>query len=231
MQLFARFDRPGVPGAVVGVVRDGELVFARGYGRASLRHDVPFTTRTPTNIGSTSRQFTAFAIQLRAERGALSLDDDVREHLPELKDFGKTVTVRHLLTHTSGYREFLNLLAMGGRRLDYDYVDRSELVDIVQRQPELQNAPGAEWNYNNTGYGLLAEIVAKVGGMPFPAWMRENVFEPLGMDDTMVRTEPGTIVPGAAMGYVQGRGGFQEASDLGGADQTSLRGRSLLCAY
>lgn len=216
-QLFAGFDRPEVPGAVVGVLRNGELVFAKGYGRASLRHDVPFTTRTPTNIGSTSKQFTAFAIQLLADRGALSLDDDVREHLPELKDFGKTVTIRHLLTHTSGYREFLNLLAMGGRRLDYDYVDRSELVDIVQRQPELQNAPGSEWNYNNTGYGLLAEIVAKVGGMPFPEWMRENVFEPLGMDDTMVRTDPRTIVPGAAMGYVQDRNGFQEASDLGGA--------------
>jgi len=216
-QLFAGFDRPGVPGAVVAVVRDGELVFAKGYGRASLRHDVPFTTRTPTNIGSTSKQFTAFAIQLLAERGALSLDDDVREHLPELKDFGETVTIRHLMTHTSGYREFLNLLAMGGRRLDYDYVDRSELVDIVQRQPELQNAPGSEWNYNNTGYGLLAEIVAKVGGMPFPEWMRDNVFEPLGMDDTMVRTDPRTIVRGSAMGYVQDRNGFQEASDLGGA--------------
>ena len=215
-QLFAGFDRPGVPGAVVGVVRDGELVFERGYGEANLRYGIPFTPTTPTNIGSTSKQFTAFAIELIAHRGALSLDDDVRQHLPELKDFGETVTIRHLLTHTSGYREFLNLLGMAGRRLDYDYVDRSELVEIVDRQPELQNAPGAEWNYNNTGYGLLAEIVAKVGGAPFPQWMRENVFLPLGMERTMVRTDPRTIVPGAAMGYVQDRAGFKEASDLGG---------------
>jgi CubicO group peptidase (beta-lactamase class C family) len=216
-QLFAGFDRPGVPGAVVGVVRDGELVFERGYGEANLRYGIPFTPGTPTNIGSTSKQFTAFAIELLAQRGALSLDDDVRTHLPELKDFGPTVTIRHLLTHTSGYREFLNLLGMAGRRLDYDYVDRSELIDIVERQPELQNEPGAEWNYNNTGYGLLAEIVAKVGGAPFPQWMRENVFLPLGMEHTMVRADPRTIVPGAAMGYAPDRTGFKEASDLGGA--------------
>ncbi|HSM36567.1 MAG TPA: serine hydrolase [Longimicrobiales bacterium] len=216
-QLFAGFDRPGVPGAVVGVVRDGELVFERGYGEANLRYGIPFTPTTPTNIGSTSKQFTAFAIQLLAHRGELSLDDDVRDHLPEIKDFGETVTIRHLLTHTSGYREFLNLLGMAGRRLDYDYVARSELVEIVDRQPELQNAPGSEWNYNNTGYGLLAEVVAKVGGAPFPQWMRDNVFLPLGMQRTMVRTDPRTIVPGAAMGYVQDRAGFKEASDLGGA--------------
>jgi CubicO group peptidase (beta-lactamase class C family) len=216
-QLLAGFDRPDVPGAVVGVVRDGELVFERGYGEANLRYGIPFTPTTPTNIGSTSKQFTAFAIELLARRGELSLDDDVRDHLPELKDFGDTVTIRHLLTHTSGYREILNLLGMAGRRLDYDYVDRAELVEIVDRQPELQNAPGSEWNYNNTGYALLAEIVAKAGGAPFPQWMRDNVFLPLGMEQTMVRTDPRTIVPGAAMGYVQDRAGFKEASDLGGA--------------
>ena len=216
-QLMAVFDEPGNPGAVVGVVERGELVFARGYGLANLAHEIPYGRTTRTNIGSTSKQFTAFAIQLLADRGKLSLDDDVRTHLPDVKDFGEPITIRHLLTHTSGYREFLNLLAMGGRRLDYDYVDRAELVEILARQPALQNAPGAEWNYNNTAFGLAADIVAEVGGAPFPEWMRENVFLPLGMENTMVRTDPRTIVPDGALGYVVDKGGYKEASDLGGA--------------
>ncbi len=208
-----------VPGGVVGVVRDGELVFARGYGMANLTHHVPFTTATVTNIGSTSKQFTAFAIMLLQERGELSLDDDVREHIPELPAFDQPVTLRHLLTHTSGYREFLNTLALAGRRLDEgDYIDRDEIIGIVQRQPELQNEPGSEWNYNNTAFALLAMVVERVTDTPFPEWMRQNVFEPLGMRNTVVRAAPSQIVENSAQGYIpEPEGGYRDASDLGGA--------------
>ncbi len=208
-----------VPGGVVGVVREGELVFARGYGMANLTHHVPFSTATRTNIGSMSKQFTAFAITLLRARGELSLDDDVREYIPELPEFEHPVTLRHLLTHTSGYREFLNTLALAGRRIDEgDYVDRDELIEIVQRQPELQNEPGAEWNYNNTAYGLLSVVVERVADTPFPEWMRENVFEPLGMRQTVVRASPSQIVENSAQGYIpEAEGGYREAADLGGA--------------
>lgn len=217
-QLMAPF-AGDEPGGVVGVVREGELVFARGYGMANLTHDVPFTAETRTNIGSTTKQFTAFAIGLLAGRGLVSLDDDVRKHIPELPDFGSTVTLRHLLTHTSGYREFLNTLVLTGRRIDLgDHIDRDELIEIVQRQPALQNEPGAEWNYNNTGYGLLAEVVARVTETPFPQWMEDNVFEPLGMRNTVVRESPADIVENSARGYVPAAdGGFHEAPDLAGA--------------
>lgn len=218
-QLMWRFAGEDVPGGVVAVVRDGEIVFSRAYGLANLTHGVPFTTATLTNIGSTSKQFTAFAIALLAERGELSLDDDVREHIPELPEFDHPVTLRNLLTHTSGYREFLNLLALSGRRIDQgDYIDRDELIRIVQRQPELQNEPGGEWNYNNTAFGLLTIVVERVTGMDFPDWMEENVFAPLGMEHTVVRAHPHQIIPNSAQGYVPvEEGGWREAGDLGGA--------------
>lgn len=217
-QLMSRFDGEDSPGAAVQVWRDGETLFSRAYGMANLGYGIPFATDTRTNIGSTSKQFTAFAIMLQAERGLLSLDDDIRKHIPELPEFDHTITVRHLITHTSGLREFLNLTRMTGRRLDRgDWIDRSEIIDIVKRQPALQNAPGAEWNYNNTAFGLAAVIVERASGQDFPTFMRENVFEPLGMTRTMVRPSPIHIVPEMSEGYTPGPDGFLQIGDLGGA--------------
>ena len=216
-QLFAEVDNDRSPGAVVGVIRRGEVVLARAYGMASLTHGAPFTVDTPTNIGSTSKQFTAYAVALLAQRGALTLDDNVREHLPELPEADEVVTLRHLLTHTSGYREYLTVLPMTGLFYPEDYVDRDDVVGVVRRQPELQNVPGAEWNYTNTGYGLLALVVERVTGEPFQDWMQANVFGPHGMDRTVVRASPYEVVPGRAEGYTAAEGGgWREAIDLGG---------------
>ncbi len=221
-QVMASYANDRTPGGVIGVVRDGELVFSRAYGMAELAWGIPFTVDTRTNIGSTSKQFTAYAILLLAERGELSLDDDVRSHMPELPDLGSTITLRHLLTHTSGYREFLNTFSLAGRQLDEgDHVARSEIIELVQRQPELQNEPGAVWNYNNTGWALLTVVVERVTGTPFPEWMEANVFDPLGMDHTVVRAHPGVIVPRSAEGYMptgeETDAIWREAEDLGGA--------------
>jgi CubicO group peptidase (beta-lactamase class C family) len=217
-QLMARFDGDDSPGAAIQVWRDGRTVFTRTYGMANLAYGLPFEPNTRTNIGSTSKQFTAFAIMLQADRGALSLDDDIRDHIPELPEFEEVVTVRHIITHTSGLREFLNLLAMTGRRFDHgDWVDRSELIDIVQRQPALQNSPGAEWNYNNTAFGLAATIVERTSGQDFHVFMQENVFGPLGMTRTMVRPSIRHIVPDMSEGYTPGPDGFMQIGDLGGA--------------
>ncbi|MGB3543752.1 serine hydrolase [Rubrivirga sp.] len=217
-QRFAAVDNDRSPGAVVAVLERGEIVFAQAYGMADLTYGIPFTTDTPSNIGSTSKQFTAFAVALLAEQGDLSLDDDVRTHIPELPDFGQTVTLRHLLTHTSGYREYLTALSMAGVSVTTDDIGREDVLGVVARQPELQNAPGAKWEYNNTGYGLLAIVVERVTGTPFQDWMRANVFEPLGMDHTVVRTDRAEIVPGRAMGYVPtDSGAWKEAIDIGGA--------------
>ncbi len=207
------------PGAVIAVIEKGEVAFAKAYGLANLAYQLPFTVETLNNIGSTSKQFTCFAIVLLARQGKLTLDDDVRQHIPELKDFGKTVTLRHLMTHTSGYREFLNLVSMAGRRLDKgDYISRDELIAIVQRQPELQNDPGKEWNYNNTAFGLLAMVVERVSGETFPDWMKAHVFQPLGMNNSFVRSHSMEVIPNSAQGYVgNSDGGFDEGRDLSAA--------------
>ncbi len=216
-QLLARYDAPGVPGGEVRVWRDGRVLYSKGFGMADLRHGIPYRTTTPTNLGSTSKQFTAFAVLLEAERGKLSLDDDIRKHLPEIPYLGDTVRVRHLLNHQSGLREFLNLLAMSDRQIFDDVIDRSEIIRIVQRQPRLQNTPGAEWNYNNTAFGLAALIVERTSGKSFPAFLRDEVFVPLGMTRSTARADRATIIPNAAMGYLARPTGYAEANDLSGA--------------
>jgi CubicO group peptidase (beta-lactamase class C family) len=217
-QLFSGYG-PGTPGGEVAVFRDGRTIFAKAYGMANLAHGAPFRLDTRTNIGSTSKQFTAFAVMLLVEEGKVDLDADVRTYIPELPDLGAKVTVRNLLTHTSGYREFLNHVILGGRRLDHgDYLDRKELISIVQRQGKLQNVPGAEFNYNNTAFGLAALIVERVSGMDFPDFMAARVFGPIGMTQTVVRRDPETIVPGMSMGYRSGgKSGYLETRDLFGA--------------
>ncbi len=217
-QFMAPYDDEDSPGAAIQVWRDGRTLYSKAYGMANLAYGIPFRTDTRTNIGSTSKQFTAFAIMLQVERGLLSLDDDIRKHIPEMPEFEDTITVRHLITHTSGLREFLNLLLMTGRRLDHgDWIDRSEVIAIVQRQPALQNSPGAEWNYNNTAFGLAALIVERTSGQDFHVFMAENVFGPLGMTRTMVRPTPEHIIPGMSEGYTPGSDGFRQIGDLGGA--------------
>ncbi len=218
-QLLAPWDRRDGPGAAVAVWRGGRTLFAKGYGMANLAYDIPFTVTTPTNIGSTSKQFTAFAIMLLAEQGKLSLDDDVRTHLAELPDLGQTVTVRHLLTHTSGYREIYNAMQIAARVLgEGDYIGRDEMIALVQRQPALQNVPGAEFNYNNTGFAFLAMIVERVSGESFPEFMSRHVFAPLGMTQTVVRADRHGTVRGASVGYSRGAdGSWRDLGDLAGS--------------
>lgn len=216
-QMMAAFDGPDTPGVVVAVVREGELVFSRGYGMANLSHGIPFTAETASNIGSVTKHFTAMGILLLAQEGKLSLDDDVREHVPELPDFGTPVTLKNLLNHTGGYRELYNFLPMTGRQGE-DLVRREEAIRVVQRQPELQATPNTEFNYNNTGYILLATIIERVSGKLFPDFMQERVFGPLGMDRTRVKYTQGEIIPASAQGYIPAeQGGYQEVRDLGGS--------------
>ena len=217
-QLMFPYDRDDSPGVAVSVWRDGRNVFSSAYGMANLAYGIPFDLDTPTNIGSTSKQFTAFAIMLQEERGKLSLEDDIRTHIPELPEFDEIITVRHLITHTSGLREFLNLLRMSGRRLDRgDYVNRDELIEITQNQPALQNSPGSEWNYNNTAFGLAAVIVERTSEQRFHEFMADNVFGPLGMTRTVVRPTSDHIVEDRSIGYTPSEDGFLEINDLGGA--------------
>ena len=209
-QLVHRFTGD-VPGVAVGMMTSGDLAFAQAFGQANLAHDVPFSVDTRSNIGSVSKQFTAMAVLLLEQDEKLSLDDPVTKHLPEIPKFDQTVTLRHLLTHTSGYREFFNTMAMKGILFDEgDVIRQEDIITMVQRQPELQNEPGTVFRYNNTGYQLLADIVAKVSGRTFPDFLETRIFRPLGMDHTLVRPNRLAVVDHSAQGYTMTDGRYQE---------------------
>lgn len=210
---------PDTPGLTFGVVRDGELVYSTSAGTADLAHAQAFRVDTISNLGSTTKQFTAFAVALLAERGELSLDDPVSRYFPRLPAFESKVTLRHLLSHTSGYREMLNTLALAGVRLEQgDYIGPDAALDVVRHQPALQNRPGERWNYNNTGYVMLARVVEQVSGQSFGDFLDAEVFTPLGMENTEFRSETGQIIAGRAAGYNPTAAGFREVRDLSGAD-------------
>src|SRR5690348_14785242 len=154
-QLFAQFDKPGSPGAAVAVVKSGEIVYKHGYGLANLEYDIPITPATVFHVASVSKQFTAMAILLLEQQGRLSLDDDIRKYLPEMADFGATITLRHLLNHTSGLRDQWDLVSMAGWRMD-DVITQRQLLSMLFHQKELNFQPGAEHLYCNSGFTLLA---------------------------------------------------------------------------
>ena len=212
-QLMAPYDGTDRPGAAVAVVRGGEVVFARAYGMADLAHGVPNTPETVFNVASVSKPFAGAAFALLAEQGRLSLDDDVRTYLPELPDFGATVTLRHLLTHTSGLREFSSVPGVLGRAPAEGGLDAAGVLALVQRQPALQFAPGSRSLYNNTGFVLLAMVAERVTGVPYPDWMAEHVFGPLGMDRTRVQRVEGEVVPDVADGYLPAETGGYRLDD------------------
>ncbi|MFO0888227.1 MAG: serine hydrolase domain-containing protein [Isosphaeraceae bacterium] len=203
---LASWDRRDSPGAAVTVVKDGRIVYAKGVGMADLEHDVPITPRTPFFIASVTKQFTAYAITRLAAEGRLSLDDDVRRHLPELADFGREVTVRHLLHHTSGLRDYGSLLVLAGGQ-DGDMVRRDEVFRLLFGQRELNFDPGAEHEYCNSNYVLLAKIVERTSGLDYGNWLAAHVFGPLGMTSSGLGADPGRIIKGRAFSYGPRDGG------------------------
>jgi CubicO group peptidase (beta-lactamase class C family) len=211
--LFAKWNRPDMPGAVVGVIRDGKVVLTKRYGMADIERGAPMSPSAAFFIGSMSKQFTAFAIHLLAHDGKLSLDDDVRTWLPDLPDFGKKITIRHLLHHTSGLRDYFELMFMAGLRSG-DVIAEDKALALIKRQRTLNFEPGREWAYSNTGYLLLARIVQRVSGKPFPEFARERIFEPLGMKHTLFQHDYRTLVPGRALSY--------QPSETGGYDYAAV---------
>lgn len=198
--IFSRFDTT-TPGCLVGVGRNGTPVFKRGYGMANLEYGVPLTANSISESGSVAKQFTAAAIALLQLEGKLSLDDEVRKYIPELPDFGHRITIRHILTMTSGLRDQWALLGLMGREPGSQVHTNTMILDLVSRQRELNFVPGSEYLYSNTGYVLAATIVARVSGMPFAQFEQERLFKPLGMVHTQWRDDYRRVVPGRATAY------------------------------
>ena len=203
---MAEWSRPGSPGCAVGVVRDGAPILARGYGQADLERGVPISPASVFDIASTSKQFTAAVIVLLAQEGRLSLDDDVRRFVPELPRYEEPVTIRHLLHHTSGLRDYTDLMALAGWQME-DWTTAEQALAMIVRQKELNFRPGAQYLYSNSGYFLLGVIAARAGGKPLPDLARERIFEPLGMRSTRFHFDHTRIVKDRAVGYAPREGG------------------------
>ena len=206
--IFAPVSSRQGPGCAVGVAQNGGLTFSRGYGMADLEHDTPITPDTRFYLASLSKQFTAMSIVLLAQDHRLSLDDSLRKWVPEVPNFGATITLRQLLHHTSGLRDYFTLLAVSGWPSDGQLTER-QLLALVARQKSLNFQPGDEFLYSNTGYALLAIVVKRASGQSLRDFAEARIFKPLGMTHTVFRDDHTTLIPQRALGYQAAASGFR----------------------
>lgn len=209
--VFAAWDRTDRPGCIAGVKRSGNTLHLKAYGMANLEYGVPLSPESVSESGSVAKQFTSAVVVLLARQGKLSLDDDIRKHLAEVPDFGRTITIRNLLTHTSGLRDQWALLALTGWPPGTQVHSIPLILDLVSRQRMLNFEPGSLYLYSNTGYALAAAIVQRVTGKSLAEWSQDNLFQPLGMTHTEWRDDYRRVVKTRATAYSPIRsGGWQQ---------------------
>ena len=199
------------PGCAIAIIRNGELVFEKGYGMANLEYNIPNSPKTVFHIASESKQYVAFCMLMLEKDGTLSLNDDIRKYLDYVPDFHEKITIKHLIYHTSGLRDQWQLLANAGWQLD-DVITQEHVIKLVSKQKELNFRPGQEHMYCNTGYTLMAEIVKKVSGLTLRQYTEKFIFQPLGMKDTHFHDNYQELVPNRAYSYTpNGKGGYQHS--------------------
>ncbi len=208
-KIFASYDKPDSPGCAVGVIRDGNFVYRKGYGMGSLELGVPLSPQSVFYLGSVSKQFTAAAVLLAAEQGFVALDDDIRKYVPELPTYyGRSITLRQMLHHTSGLRDFEVLTYLSGRDGSEPF-SKDEILDLIARQKGLNNAPGDAYLYSNTNYFLLGEAVGRATKQSLAAFAKKNIFDPLRMIHTQYYDDRTRVVPGRIPAYSpNAKGGF-----------------------
>ncbi len=200
--VFASWNQPGSPGCALGVAQDGGLVYSRGYGYANLDYDIPITPQTVFDVGSVTKQFTAASLSMLALEGKLTLDDNVREWLPELGEYAWPITLKHMLHHTSGLRDYLNLFPLAGRG-DYYPISHAQILAMMSRQRALIFPPGDRYEYSNSAYMLLAQVIERAAGKSLGELAQERIFDPLGMESSLMYENLEEIIPRRATGYAR----------------------------
>ncbi|MEZ4772259.1 MAG: serine hydrolase domain-containing protein [Bacteroidia bacterium] len=198
--IFQAWDKTNSPGCALAVIKDGEIAYSRGYGMADLEHGLAINPRTVFYIGSVSKQFVAMCMLLLAEDGQISLDDDIHKYFPQLPDYGYPISIRNLIHHTSGIRDYLQLWEMSGRSY-LDKVPEKEALEIICRQKNLNFEPGTRYLYSNSCYFMMALIVRKVTGKNLREYAQERIFGPLGMTSTQYYDDNRRLIPNRAFGY------------------------------
>jgi CubicO group peptidase (beta-lactamase class C family) len=199
-EVFSDFTKPGSPGCALAVYRGGKIIYARGYGLANIEENVVITPQSVFDIGSTSKQFTAASILLLEKQGKLSVNDDIREYIPELPSYHQKISILQLLNHTSGLRDYLSLMELAGINTDSVTTDTDALV-LITRQKTLNFTPGSDFLYSNTGFFLLSVIVQRVSGKTLREFAAENIFAPLEMTHTQYRDNHAALVANRALAY------------------------------
>jgi CubicO group peptidase (beta-lactamase class C family) len=189
------------PGLVIGVVVEDELWYAQGFGLANLSYGIPNDPKMVYNIGSVSKQFLGYAFAMLHVEGKLNLDDPVSKYLEDWPEFDEVVTLRQLLSHTSGYREAYTMSSLAGRAVGVDRITKDECLEVVRRQPELEYSPGSQFTYNSTAYVILSKVLEEVTETPADIWVTENMLKPLGLNDTQIESEVGEVIKNAAESY------------------------------
>jgi CubicO group peptidase (beta-lactamase class C family) len=203
--LFREYDRQDAPGACVMVIKEGEVVYKKAYGMANLEEKTAATTRTNYRLASVTKQFTAMAIMMLAERKKLSYDSVLTDFFTDFPAYGKQITVRQLLSHTSGLIDYEDVIP---KETTTPLKDRQAL-DLLKQQKETYFTPGSKYQYSNSGYALLALIVEKASGLSFATFLEKNIFKPLGMDETVAYEQGVSTVHNRAYGYRAGSNGFE----------------------
>ncbi len=207
-KLFEAYDHANTPGLALMIIDHGKIIYQRGYGMADLEHEVPINAQTVFEIGSFSKQFTAFCALLLADKGIISLQDDVRKYIPELRDYGHPIRIINLITHTSGLRDIWVLFSLAGLGLE-NYYPPQMIFDMINRQYKLNFNPGDTFMYSNTGYFLLTEVIERASHESLRRFAQENLFGPLGMNHTHYHDDYTELVKGRAFGYDKIDSGFR----------------------
>lgn len=205
-QKFDSWYRTSEPGAAVALVEKGNVTYSHAKGLANVEHRVKLGLDTPIEIASCSKQFTGYAIALLLQANKLSLDDEVKQYVPELPDFAQKIQVRHLLAHTTGLRNWDEVAYIAGNKFD-DIIDKTLILNELSSQNQLNFTPGERFEYSNTGYFLLSRVVEKVSGISFGAYCKTHIFDPLGMRHTVVKERNDQLIPNGAYSYKKGAGG------------------------
>jgi len=198
--LFKEWDKPDVPGAALGIIKDGKLIYSNGYGIGDLEHDIDLTPSSVFYIGSVSKQFVTFSVLLLEEQGKLDLDDPIQKYLPDFPDYGQPLTIRHFIHHTSGVRDYLTLMYLKGRNY-LDNADVDEVYELIKNQKELNFTPGEKYLYSNSCYFMLAMIVEKAAGESLKIFADKNIFKPLGMKSSLFYDDNTDLIKNRVFSY------------------------------
>jgi CubicO group peptidase (beta-lactamase class C family) len=200
-KIFAQWDTTVTPGCALAAIKDGQIIYKRGYGMAKLEDNLVMTPDKIFDIGSVSKQFTATCVAILAREGKISLDDDIRKYIPEMPKYEKPITIKHLIHHTSGLRDYNALLELAGFRPESDCPNVEEALEVISKQKRLNFLPGEEYSYSNSGYFLMGQIVERVSGKSLNAFAQEHIFKPLGMENTLFQDDHTQIIKSRATGY------------------------------